>query len=39
MKHKDLLNTLNPYAVGSSDTPDEPSNPQYIRVLERALAP
>ena len=39
MKHKDLINNLNPYAAGSAVAPEEPSNAQYIRVLEKALAP
>ena len=39
MKHKDLINTINPYACGSAVAPEEPSSPQYIRVLENALAP
>ena len=39
MKHENLLNALNPYARGSSVAPEQPSNAQYIRVLERAVAP
>lgn len=39
MKHKDLVNALNPYTSGSSVVPLKPANPQYIRVLERAFAP
>jgi hypothetical protein len=39
MKHQDLLNTLNPYGRGPSDTPEEPSSPDYIRVLENAVVP
>lgn len=39
MKHENLLNALNPYARGSSVAPEQPSNVQYIRVLERAVAP
>lgn len=39
MKHIDLINTLNPYARGSSVAPEEPSNVQYIRVLEKVLVP
>ena len=38
MKHKDLVNALNPYAAGSSVVPTKPANPQYIRVLETAFA-
>ncbi len=39
MKHQDLLNSINPYARGSDVAPEEPSNPEYIRVLEKALVP
>lgn len=39
MKHMNLLNALNPYAAGPGTTPEEPSNPCYIRVLENALVP
>ncbi len=38
MKHKDLINSINPYASGTAQPPEEPSNPQYIRVLENAFA-
>ena len=37
MKHKDLINKLNPYGLGTAVAPEEPSNPQYIRALEKAF--
>ena len=38
MKHQNLLNTINPYALGTAEAPTKPANAQYIRALENAFA-